>query len=72
MPASRLTEGISWVTTGIAAGLAPGAAIAGHVIDLRGASDGFLVPVAAGLLGVVVAFATHRPPGVATTCEASS
>ena len=72
VPASRLTEGISWVTTGIAAGLAPGAAIAGHVIDLRGASDGFLVPVAAGLLGVVVALATRRPPGVATTSEAPS
>ncbi len=61
VPASRLTEGISWVTTGIAAGLAPGAAVAGHVIDVRGASFAFLVPACAGLLGAMVALATRRP-----------
>jgi MFS family permease len=58
VPAARLTEGISWLTTGLAVGIAPGAAIAGHVIDRFGASAGFWVPALAGLTGAVVAFGT--------------
>ena len=41
MPASRLTEGITWFSTGIALGVAPGAAIAGQLIDEYGASTAF-------------------------------
>ena len=63
VPQSRLTEGIAWVTTGLAAGLAPGAAIAGRVVDAFGTSAGYLVSVAAGLLGAVVAVASRQPPG---------
>jgi MFS family permease len=58
VPAARLTEGISWLTTGLAVGIAPGAAIAGHVIDVFGASAGFWVPALAGVTGAVVAFGT--------------
>jgi MFS family permease len=58
VPAARLTEGISWLTTGLAVGIAPGAAIAGHVIDRFGASAGFWVPALAGVTGAVVAFGT--------------
>lgn len=56
VPTNRLTEGISILTTGLAAGVAPGAALAGVVIDRHGASASFWVPVCAGLLGASVAF----------------
>ena len=58
VPPARLTEGISWLTTGLAVGIAPGAAIAGHVIDVFGAPAGFWVPALAGVSGAVVAFGT--------------
>ena len=58
VPANRLTEGISILTTGLAAGVAPGAAAAGVVIDRQGAFASFWVPVGAGLLAAAVAFGT--------------
>jgi predicted MFS family arabinose efflux permease len=61
VPRSRLTEGISWISTGIAAGVAPGAAISGQVIDAAGASVAYLVPVASGLLAVLASFMLRRP-----------
>ena len=42
VPAGRLTEGITWITTGIGLGIAPGAAIAGQIIDAHGASPALL------------------------------
>ncbi|MDQ3156734.1 MAG: MFS transporter, partial [Actinomycetota bacterium] len=62
---SRLTEGIAWTTTGLAVGVAPGAAFAGRVIDNHGASAGFWVPLVAGLSATVVAW-SFRPPKLAT------
>ena len=61
VPRSRLTEGIAWISTGIAAGVAPGAAISGQVIDDAGASIAYLVPVVSGVLAVLVSFAVRRP-----------
>lgn len=55
VPASRLTEGISIFTTGLAAGVAPGAAVAGIVIDRSGASASYWVAAVAGFLGVAIA-----------------
>jgi predicted MFS family arabinose efflux permease len=62
VPAGRLTEGIAMFTTGLAAGLAPGAALAGMAVDHWGASSAFWVPAAAGLLGAAVAFAAALLP----------
>ena len=45
MPAGRLTEGITLFTTGLAAGLAPGAALVGLVVDASGASASYWVTV---------------------------
>ena len=59
VPAARLTEGMTIFTTGLAAGLAPGAAVVGAVVDAHGASAGFLVPVVAGLGGAAIAFLTR-------------
>lgn len=58
VPAARLTEGITWISTGIGLGIAPGAAIAGALIDEFGASPAYYVPVASGLLAACVAWST--------------
>jgi MFS family permease len=60
VPAGRLTEGITVFTTGLAAGLAPGAALVGLVVDAAGASASYWVSAAAGLVGAALAFATWR------------
>lgn len=57
VPKERLTEGISWVTTGLAAGVAPGAAISGWVVDHHGSTTGFAVSMLAGGLAAAVAWA---------------
>jgi predicted MFS family arabinose efflux permease len=57
VPATRITEGITIVTTGLAAGVAPGAAVVGFIVDRYGASASYWVPAAAGLGGAAVAFA---------------
>jgi predicted MFS family arabinose efflux permease len=58
VPPSRLTEGITLFITGLGAGVAPGAAVVGHVVDASGASASYWVSVAAGVVGTVIAFAT--------------
>ncbi|WP_104107429.1 MFS transporter [Nocardioides sp. 616] len=60
VPPGRLTEGLAILHTGLAAGVAPGAAAAGFVIDHQGASPAYLVAVAAGLVGAVAAQWTRR------------
>jgi predicted MFS family arabinose efflux permease len=57
VPGSRLTEGIAISHTGLAAGLAPGAAIAGLVIDAHGASPSYLVALGGGIVAAVAAVA---------------
>ncbi len=47
VPASMLTEGVTWVMTGIGIGMALGAFVAGWVVDEFGAQNGFWVSVAA-------------------------
>ena len=60
VPASRLTEGMTWLTTGVLIGVAPGAALCGAVVDAYGASSGFWVPVTGGALAAILAW-TIRP-----------
>jgi MFS family permease len=47
---TRLTEALAWTSTGMAAGVAVGAAAVGHVIDSFGAETGFVAVVLSGLL----------------------
>ncbi|KQV76342.1 hypothetical protein ASC61_15780 [Aeromicrobium sp. Root344] len=61
VPSSRLTEALTWTTTGLAVGVAPGSAIAGWVIDHQGASAGFLVPLVSGLAAAAVAWSIRTP-----------
>ncbi|MFC4034990.1 MFS transporter [Streptomyces polygonati] len=60
VPRARLTEGITWTSTGLAIGVAAGAALAGRVIDAHGASAAFAVPVGAAAVAVAVAFFGKR------------
>ncbi|CAN5482804.1 MFS transporter [soil metagenome] len=66
VPAGRLTEGITLFTTGLAAGLAPGAALVGLVVDAHGASTSYWVTAVAGLVGAVLAFVAARVTGTVT------
>jgi len=47
VPASMLTEGVTWVMTGIGIGMALGAFVAGWVVDTFGPQNGFWVSVVA-------------------------
>ena len=58
VPPDRLNEGMTVFTTALVAGVAPGAALVGAVVDRAGASASFFVPAAAGAVGAVVAFLT--------------
>ncbi len=55
VPPARLTEGMAIMQTGVVAGVAPGATIAGLVIDASGASPAYLVAAAAGLVAALAA-----------------
>ncbi len=61
LPPARLTEGMMLLQTGIALGLAPGAARAGVVIEASGASAAYLVSFGGGVLALVAALATRMP-----------
>jgi MFS family permease len=68
VPTARLTEGMAFIHTGLAAGLAPGAALSGVVVDAAGASPAYLVSAASGLVAAVAAQllprrATRKEPG---------
>lgn len=64
VPRLRLTEGIAWATMGLAAGVAPGAAFSGLVVDTYGASTAYVVPLTGGAVAALVAWAIRdrRPP----------
>jgi MFS family permease len=59
LPPSRLTEGMAFLQTGIVVGVAPGAALAGVVVDEYGASTSYLVSLGGGLLALIGALATR-------------
>lgn len=60
VPRAKLTEGMTWVSTGLAVGVALGSSVAGWVIDAAGARAGYGVPVVAGAVAVVVGFLGYR------------
>ena len=69
VPASRLTEGIAILHTTMAAGIAPGAAIAGVVVDAHGPHAAYLVPLGSGLLGVLAAIGTSGGRSIGSRSE---
>ena len=60
VPRAQLTEGMTWVSTGLAVGVALGSSLAGSVIDAAGARAGYGVPVLSGAVAVVVGFLGYR------------
>ncbi|MEY9964537.1 MFS family permease [Streptacidiphilus sp. MAP12-16] len=60
VPASKLTEGMTWTITGLAVGVALGSSASGWVVDGAGAAAGYWVTVAAGGLAVATAFLGAR------------
>jgi predicted MFS family arabinose efflux permease len=69
VPAGRLTEGIAISHTGLAAGLAPGAALAGLVIDAHGASPSYLVALGGGVSAALASLALPSRFGQAPATE---
>lgn len=65
VPPARLTEGMAIMQTGVVAGVAPGATVAGVVIDAVGASPAYLVAAAAGLVAALAAQCLPRGLAVA-------
>jgi MFS family permease len=53
VPPSRLTEGMAVLHTGITAGVAPGAAVGGLLIDAYDARTAYLLAAAAGVVAVL-------------------
>ncbi|MER5889102.1 MFS transporter [Streptomyces sp. NPDC001941] len=60
VPRSKLTEGMTWTSTGLAVGVALGSSAAGTVVDASGARAAYVVPAVAGALAAAVAFLGYR------------
>ncbi|HTV69104.1 MAG TPA: MFS transporter, partial [Rhizobiaceae bacterium] len=63
VPASMLTEGITWVMTGIGIGMALGSFAAGWVVDTFGAQNGFWVSVISGAIALATVTLGQRALG---------
>lgn len=71
VPEAMLTEGITWVMTGIGIGMALGAFVAGWVVDNYGAQNGFWVSVAAGTIAFVIVLLGQKTLAGETESELS-
>ncbi|KPH98306.1 MULTISPECIES: MFS transporter [unclassified Streptomyces] len=60
VPRAKLTEGMTWITTGLAVGVAVGSSVTGLVIDAAGAQRGYVVSISSGAAAAAVAFAGYR------------
>ncbi|GAA0901599.1 MFS transporter [Streptomyces thermoalcalitolerans] len=60
VPRAQLTEGMTWVSTGLAIGVALGSSVAGWVIDEAGARTGYGVAAVSGAAAVAVGFLGYR------------
>jgi predicted MFS family arabinose efflux permease len=58
---SRLNKALAWNSTGLAGGVAAGAAVVGRVIDSSDAQAGFIAVATAGLLLAISAFFVRGP-----------
>ena len=71
VPEAMLTEGITWVMTGIGIGMALGAFVAGWVVDNYGAQNGFWVSVTAGTIAFVIVLLGQKTLAGETESEIS-
>ncbi|MDG4891390.1 MFS transporter [Mesorhizobium sp. WSM4887] len=75
VPPAMLTEGVTWVATGIGIGMALGSFAAGWMVDTFGPQNGFWVSVAAGSVALVTVLAGQcrlaTPDSAPDECEAA-
>lgn len=71
VPPEVLTEGVTWVMTGIGIGMALGAFVAGWVVDKFGAQNGFWVSVAAAVIALLVTALGQRALGGTRKADAA-
>lgn len=60
VPRAHLTEGMTWISTGLSVGVALGSSAAGWAVDAYGAGRAYGVPAVAGALAMAVAFLGYR------------
>ncbi|MEW2456577.1 MFS transporter [Streptomyces albus] len=60
VPRAKLTEGMTWTSTGLAVGVALGSSAAGWAVDTFGAGRAYAVPAVAGAVAALVAFLGYR------------
>jgi hypothetical protein len=60
VPGSRLTEGLSWMGTGLGIGVSIGSSVAGNLIDNAGYHSGLLAVAVFGAVAAVVAALSHK------------
>lgn len=70
IPPSRITEGLTWMTTGISIGVALGGLLSGLIIDAYGARAGFGVAIFAGLAMLIVVLVGLRTLGAVSATSA--
>ena len=63
-PLPRLTEALTWVTTGLSAGVAGGALVSGRIVELHSASLGFAAAALAASLAALVAWFAPIPQAI--------
>lgn len=59
VPAGRLTEGLSWMGTGIGIGASIGSTVAGRVIDVAGYRGGFVSVAGFAVVAALIALASY-------------
>ncbi|MBU7600342.1 MFS transporter [Streptomyces sp. P38-E01] len=60
VPRRKLTEGMTWTSTGATLGISLGASVSGWVVDRVGADRAYLVPAVAGACAIAVALVGTR------------
>ncbi len=60
VPQQQITEGMTWVITGINIGVSLGGAITGRVVDTYGSFGGLCVPIAAGILMTLISLSGFK------------
>lgn len=69
LPPSRITEGLTWMSTGISIGVALGGLLSGLIVDAYGARAGFGVAVFSGLGMLIVVLLGLRTLGAVSTAS---
>ena len=60
VPASAVTEGLTWATTGLVVGFSAATWLAGRLVDSAGVGWAFAVGAVSGLVALLIARATYR------------